>query len=374
MIVREATTRKDKDRFIRFPWKIYKNDRNWVPPLIIERKDFLDPLKNPFFEHADVKLFLAADEAGSELGRIAGVVNFNHIRAHNEKAGFFGLFECVNDQAVAKGLFDRAAGFLRAHGMEIMRGPENMSVNDDIGLLVQGFETPPMIMMPHNPPYYERLVEGYGFKKAMDLYAYYGEEKRGLIPERLERGVELARRRYKFAVRALAMNDFDTELKRIHSVYTSAWEENWGAVAMTGREFEHLAGNFRKVVDPDLCLIAEVNGEVAGFSLALPDFNQILIRLNGRLLPFGIFKLLYYRRRIDAIRIITMGVIKKYRHMGIDTCFYYETYKRGLAKGIWRGEMSWVLENNVVMNRILENLGFTVYKKYRVYDFPLHSS
>jgi hypothetical protein len=374
MIVREVTTRKDKDRFIKFPWKIYKDDRNWVPPLIVERRDFLDPQKNPFFEHADVKLFLAGDEAGSELGRIAGVVNFNHIRSHNEKAGFFGFFECVNDQAVAKSLFDQAAGFLRAHGMEIMRGPENMCVNDDIGLLVQGFETPPMIMMPHNPPYYERLVEGYGFRKAMDLYAYYGEERRGLIPERLQKGVDLAKRRYGFAVRALAMNDFDAELKRIHSIYTSAWEDNWGAVAMTDREFEHLAGNLRQIVDPDLCLIAEVNGEAAGFSLALPDFNQILIRLNGRFLPFGILKLLYYKRKIDAIRIITMGVIRKFRHMGIDNCFYYETYKRGLAKGIWRAEMSWVLESNVVMNRTLENLGFAVYKKYRLYDFPLHSS
>jgi hypothetical protein len=170
------------------------------------------------------------------------------------------------------------------------------------------------------------------------------------------------------------MSDFDAELERIHSVYSSAWEENWGAVAMTGREFEHLAGNLRQIVDPDLCLIAEVNGEAAGFSLALPDFNQILIRLNGRLLPFGIFKLLYYKRKIDAIRIITMGVIRKYRHMGIDNCFYFETYKRGLAKGIWRAEMSWVLENNVVMKRTLENLGFIVYKKYRLYDFQLHSS
>ncbi len=374
MIIREATTRKDVNRFIKLPWKIYQNDPSWVPPLIAERRDALNRQKNPFFEHADVKLFLAEGEGGSELGRIAGIVNFNHIRTHNEKVGFFGLFECVNDQSVANGLFDQAGAFLRSHGMEAMRGPENMSVNEEIGLLIQGFHTPPMIMMPHNPPYYEPLVEAYGFKKAMDLYAYYGEEKRGLIPERVEKGVELAKRRYKFVVRPVRMNDFDAELKRIQGVYNSAWQENWGTVPMTDREFEHLAGKLKPIVDPDLCLIAEVNGEMAGFSLALPDFNQILIRLNGRLLPLGVFKLLYYRRKIDAIRIITMGVVKRFRHMGIDNCFYYETYRRGLAKGIWRGEMSWVLENNMVMNRILENLGFTIYKKYRLYDFPLHSS
>ena len=371
MLIREVVTPAEIDRFIKFPWKIYRNDPNWVPPLIIERREFLNPRKNPFFNHAGVKLFLAADAAGHDLGRIAAIVNFNHLRTHNEKAGFFGLFECVDDQAVADGLFDRATDFLRSQGMTVARGPENMSVNDDIGLLVQGFDSPPMIMMPYNPPYYERLVEGHGFKKVMDLLAYYGEAKPGEIPARMERGADIISRRHKFSVRPLRMKDFDAELKRVHDVYTSAWQDNWGAVAMTGEEFTHLAGSLKQIVDPDLCLIAEADGETAGFSLALPDFNQVLIRLNGRLLPFGILKLFYYRRRIDAARIITMGVIKKFRHMGIDSCFYYETYRRALAKGIWRGEMSWVLENNHVMNRILQNLGFTIYKKYRLYDFPL---
>ncbi len=373
MIIREVATRRDKDRFIRFPWKIYKADPHWVPPLIIERKELLNPRKNPFFEHADVKLFLAEDGAGNALGRIAGIVNFNHIETHAEKTGFFGLWECVEEQTVADGLFDAAAAFLRAQGMEIMRGPENFSVNDDIGLLIQGFETPPMVMMPHNPPYYERLAEAYGFRKAMDLFAYYGQFHDGFIPEQVARRVEIARRRQNFSIRSLRMHDFSAELKRIHSIYTSAWEDNWGAVAMTGHEFDHLAGSLKQVIDPDLCLIAEVEGEPAGFSLALPDLNQILIRLNGRLFPFGILRLLRDRSKIDALRILTMGVIKKFRGRGIDTCFYHETYRRAIAKGIWRGEMSWILENNLVMNRIVTNLGFTVYKKYRLYDFQLRT-
>jgi len=371
MILREITTRPDLNRFIRFPWKIYKNDKNWVPPLIAERRELLNPRKNPFFEHAEVKLYMAADEAGGELGRIAAILNHNHNRTHGEKTGFFGLFECADHQAAADRLFDAAAGFLRSRGMEIMRGPENLSVNDDIGLLIEGFDSPPMVMMPHNPPYYEKLIEGHGFKKTMDLFAYYGEYQAGRIPEQVARGAEIARRRQHFTIRTLRMNDFDAELARIHAIYTSAWEENWGAVAMTDREFNHLAVSLKQVVDPELCLIAEIRGEPAAFSLALPDLNQVLIRLNGRLFPFGIFKFMYYKRKIDALRIITMGVLKKFRHQGIDSCLYYEAYRRALAKGIWRGEMSWILENNTVMNRIVENLGFRIYKKYRLYDFPL---
>jgi GNAT superfamily N-acetyltransferase len=314
---------------------------------------------------------MAHDDSGAELGRIAAIVNHNHLRTHNDKAGFFGLFECVDNPAAAKELFDSAAGFLRSHGMKTMRGPENLSVNDDLGLLVEGFDTPPMIMMPHNPPYYENLIEGYGFKKITDLFAYYGECDSGGIPDEVERGARICRRRLKCTIRSLRMSEFAADLNRIHAVYTSAWEDNWGAVAMTDHEFKHLAKTLKDVLDPDLCLIAEANGEVAGFSLALPDFNQVLIRLNGRLLPFGIFKFLYYRRRIDALRLLAMGVIKKFRHRGIDSLFYYETYRQALAKGFTRGEMSWVLENNAIMNRILERVGFRVYKKYRLYDFCL---
>jgi GNAT superfamily N-acetyltransferase len=372
MVIREVHTTRDKDRFIKLPWKIYRNDRNWVPPLLLERRDLLNQSTNPFFAHARMKLFLAAGETGAVLGRIAAVVNTSHIQTHNEKAGFFGLFESIDDPAVANGLFSAAATFLRAEGMEIMRGPENLSVNDDIGLLVEGFDTPPMIMMPHNPPYYERLVEGFGCRKAMDLFAYHCDIREAAIAEGLQRGAEVMKRRRKnFTIRSLRMRDFAAELKKIHSIYTAAWEENWGAVPMTPAEFNHLAKALKMVIDPDLCLIAEVNGEPAGFSLALPDFNQVLRRLNGRLLPLGLPKLLYYRRRIDALRVITMGVIKKFRGQGIDGCFYYESYLRAKAKGLWHAEMSWILENNVPMNRILQRIGFRLYKKYRLYDFPL---
>ena len=373
MLVSEVVTGRDMDRFIRFPWRIYRHDPNWVPPLISDTRAFLDRRKNPFFEHAEAKFLLATDPAGRIRGRIAAIVNHRHAETHGEPVGFFGLFECEDDHETAAALFGAAADFLRSHGMTVMRGPENMSVNDDIGLLIEGFDSPPAIMMPFNRPYYPTLVESCGFRKAMDLYAYYGDANEQQIPERIARGIALCQRRYKFRVRPIDLSRFDEELRQIHTVYTQAWEQNWGAVAMTRNEFDHLAAQFKSVIDPDLCLIAEVGTEVAGFSLALPDFNQVLIRLNGRLFPFGILKLLWYRRKIDMIRVLTMGTIKKFRHMGIDSCFYYETWKRASSKGMHRGEMSWILEDNAPMNNALRNLGLKVYKRYRLYDRSLLS-
>lgn len=368
--IREVQTKSDKDRFIKFPWKIYRGDPNWVPPLIVERRAFLNPKENPFFEHSEVGLFLASDAAGNDAGRIAAIVNHNHVKTHNENAGFFGLFESVNDQEVARGLFDAAAEFLRSKGMKIMRGPENMSINDDAGLLIKGVDLPPMLMMPYNPPYYEALVESYGFSKAMDLYAYFGVTD-GTIPERLERAVEIGRKRYRFGIRTIDMKNFAGEIKRIRQIYNRAWERNWGAVAMTDREFDHLAKDLKLIIAPELCLLAEVDGKPAGFSLALPDFNQVFIHLNGRLFPLGLLKLLYFKRRITRVRIITMGVLPEYRRMGIDMAFISETYKRCIKKNWLSGEMSWILETNGPMNNALIHLGYELQKTYRLYDYQL---
>jgi GNAT superfamily N-acetyltransferase len=374
----EATTKRDRDQFITFPERLYQDNPYWVPPLRFERREFLDPRKNPFFEHADVKLFLAVDAGGTVRGRIAGIVNFNHISTHNEKVGFFGLFECENTPGTARLLFDAAAAFLRSHGMDTMRGPENMCVNDDIGLLTDGFDSPPSIMMPYNPPYYIDLVTAYGFAPAMKLFAYWVEDEgedtaeevmQGV--ERIGRGAEMAQKRYGYIVRPASRRRFKEDVEKIHYAYSEAWKDNWGAVAMTEHEFAHLASALKLVADLDLCFIAEVEGEVAGFSLALPDFNQALIKIGGRLFPFGIFKLLWYKRTITALRILTMGVVKKYRGMGIDTCFYHETIKRGRAKGYRALEMSWILERNLPMNLVLQKGGARIAKTYQLYDYRL---
>ncbi|MCX7009504.1 MAG: N-acetyltransferase [Kiritimatiellaeota bacterium] len=369
MQVRAVATRADLERFHRFPWTIYRGDPNWVPPLLSERRELLDPRRNPFFEHAQIELFLAT-EGDAVRGRIAAIVNERHLAAHHDGAGFFGLFECVNEPAVAAALFQAAGAFLAARGLRVMRGPANLSVNDDIGLLVEGFDSPPVIMMPYNPAYYPALIEGCGFAKAMDLLAYQGDASQP-IPDRAARAVALCQRRYKFRVRPVNMRNFAADLEKIHQVYSQAWQDNWGAVAMTRKEFEHSAAQLKSVVEPSLCLIAEVGDEVAGFSLSLPDFNQVLIKLNGRLLPFGFLKVLWLKRRINGLRVITMGVVGKFRHMGIDNAFYCESWRSAPVLGMPRAEMSWILETNAAMNNALLNFGFKVYKRYRVYDRSL---
>ena len=370
MLIREVATTGDRERFICFPWRIYRGDPHWVPPLLAERLELLDPHRNPFFEHAQVKLFLATDTAGNVCGRIAAIHNERHLATHRDGVGFFGLFECVNDPSVAAALFKVAGDFLASRGLQIMRGPENLSVNDDIGLLVEGFDSPPVIMMPYNPTYYPALVERYGFQKAMDLLAYQGDA-RTPIPERAARAIALCQKRYKFRIRPVNMRNFAADLEKIHQIYTQAWQDNWGAVAMTRKEFDHSAAQLKSVVEPKLCLIAEVGDEVAGFSLSLPDFNQVQLHLNGRLFPFGFLKALWLKRRINALRVITMGVIAKFRHMGIDNAFYCESWRRALELGMPHAEMSWILENNPAMNNALLNFGFKVYKRYRLYDCPL---
>jgi hypothetical protein len=375
IFILEVTTAAERDRFIKLPWKIYKDDPHWVPPLLIDKKKFLDPRKNPFFKSARVKLYLAYDDAGGAVGRIAAIVSDNHLKIHNDGAGFFGLFECVNDTEVAGLLFNTAAAFLRSQGMRIMRGPLSMNINDELGLLISGFNSPPVVLMPHNPSYYERLVEGYGFKKEIDWFAYYLENHDGAVPERLRRGAQLARKRYGFTIRAANMKHYDEEIKKIQDIYNRAWEKNWGAVPLTDEEFHHLAQDLKMIAVPELVLFAEVEGKTVGVSLALPDFNQVFKRIkNGRLLPFGIFKFLWYKRKIDMLRLTIMGVLKEYRHMGIETCFIHDTYAAGLKMGAWRCEMSQIVENNVPMNNVLIKMGTNVYKTYRVYKYDLQSA
>jgi GNAT superfamily N-acetyltransferase len=359
----------DLKEFIKFPWQVYKGDHNWVPPLIVERKDFLDREKNPFFKHAEVEFFLAKNN-GKIVGRIAGIVNHNHNEFHQEKAGFFGFFECIKDYDVAKALLDTVREWLQDKGMEIMRGPANFSSNEEWGFLLEGFGSPPVIMMSYNPPYYLEFMERYGMVKAKDIYAYFIDESLP-TPERVVRIAENIKKKVGIKIRNVDLKDFGNEVQRIKEIYNSAWSKNWGFVPMTEEEFDRVAKDLKQIVDPHMVFIAEVKGKPSGFSLALPDFNQVLAKLKGRLFPFGIFKLLWHtkvRNNIDGVRIITMGVIPEYQKRGIDTVFYAQTYNVGIKRGYKWAEMSWVLEDNVLMNRMLELLGAKLYKKYRIYE------
>jgi hypothetical protein len=370
--IKRVETKMDLMNFIKFSWKIYKNDKNWVPPLIGERKDFLNKNKNPFFKHAEVVFYLAKKD-DKVAGRIAGIVNHNHVEFQKEKAGFFGFFECVEDYEVAKVLLDTARNWLRSKGMQIMRGPANFSSNEEWGFLLEGFDSPPVFMMSYNPKYYLNFVERYGMKKAKDLYAYF-IDKNSPPPQRVVKMAENIKHKEGINIHSVNMKDLTNEVEKIKAVYNSAWFQNWGFVPMTDEEFDHMVKGLKQIVDPHLVFIAEVDGKPAGFSLAVPDINLVLHKINGRLFPFGLFKLLWHtkiKNKINGVRIITMGIVPEFQKRGIDTVFYVQTYNVGVKREYTWAEMSWVLEDNVKMNRILDLLGAKLYKKYRIYEIGI---
>jgi GNAT superfamily N-acetyltransferase len=370
LAVRAVRNKKDLMMFIKFPWKVYAGNEYWVPPLLLDRKKILDRTKNPFYRHAEMELFLAERE-GELVGRVAAIVNHLHNSFHNENIGFFGFFESVNDRAVSAALFDAARGWLLSKGVVAMRGPANPSTNDDCGLLIDGFEESPAVMMPYNPPYYPNLVEGYGLKKVMDLYGYELHKERMEVG-RVVRLANLIRQRSAARIRPLEMKRLQSEVELIKSVYNNAWSLNWGFVPLTDEEIDHLAADLKQIVEPELALFAEVDGEVVGFALALPDFNQVLKRIpNGRLFPFGLLKILLHRSKIDSARLIITGVIKEYQRRGIDAILYTEILERAAAKGIYRGEASWILESNKMMNDGLEAMNAKRTKTYRMYEMSI---
>jgi GNAT superfamily N-acetyltransferase len=357
----------DRRKFVNVPWRLYPRESLWVPPLRMTVHRLLRP-ENPFYRHADAVGFIARVD-GQPAGRIAAIVNRRHNEFHGEKTGFFGFFECADNVEVAAALLDRAAAWLRERGMDRMRGPVSPSTNDECGLLVQGFEFPPAIMMPYNPPYYVSLLETYGCRKAKDLHAYRMLRDKGMS-ERLLRLGRAVERRTKVVVRPIDLRNVHAELGRVKVVYNAAWERNWGFVPMTDAEFAFAADDLKQSVGEGCALIAEDGGAPVGFALALLDLNQFLRRIrSGRLLPLGIFTFLRHRRKIDAIRIITLGVIPSHRRRGIEVLFYNRLFD---TKYAW-GEMSWVLEDNREMNEALDAMGAHVYKTYRLYDCPLTS-
>jgi GNAT superfamily N-acetyltransferase len=361
-------------RFLKLPARIHRGNPCWVNPLLVERREFFDRRKNPFFNHADVALYLAYKD-GVPVGRISAHISHTHNEYHQEKTGFFGFFETIDDYAVAESLLQTAVDWVREKGMERARGPMNFTTNHETGLLVDGFDRPPVIMMSYNPKYYPEFFERFGLAKAMDLYAYYGTARQQ-IPERVTRVIERVKKRSRCTIRAIDFDNFDREIAAIKEIYNGAWADNWGFVPLTDEEFDFTAKDMKKIADPELILIAEDNGRAVGFSMGLPDFNQVLIRLNGRMLPFGLLKLLWLtkvRRVINGLRVVTMGILPEYRKRGLDNIFYLETFNRGVARGYRWGEFSWVLENNRLMNRVPENLGYQRYKTYRVYDYTLGS-
>jgi GNAT superfamily N-acetyltransferase len=333
----------------------------------------LSRTKNPFFEHGDAEYFLA-ERGGEVVGRIAAIDNRLHNETHGDRVGFFGFFECGLDPDVANALLSVATEWVRARGHDTLRGPASFSTNDECGVLVDGFDSPPTLMMPHNPPYYPTLLEQAGFVKAKDLLVYRGgyESVHIPVPERLARGTELIRKRQGITIRPLDMNDFEGEVARIKEIYNQAWEKNWGFIPMTDHEIDHLAKQFKPVVIPDLVPFAEKDGKIVGFGIVLPDLNEVFQRHNGHIFPTVVDVLWSLKmKRIRRCRILLLGILPEYRGKGIDAMLYHWIWTISAKHGINWGEAGWILEDNPAMNAGLEKMNFTVYKTYRLYDRPV---
>lgn len=361
--------------FINLPDRIYQDNSNWIPPLQEDLHVLLNPQKHPFHQHADVTYF-AAYRGNEIVGRLSAHVNHNHNEFHQEKTGFFGFFECINDQTVANALFEAAKNWLKDKQMTIMRGPASFSTNEECALLIDGFDQPPVLMMPYNPPYYQELMEGYGMQKAMDLFAWY--VKTSTKPsDKVIRIAEKVKKRDGITLRPINLKDFENDVLKINKIYDNAWEKNWGFVPPTDDEIAHLASEFKPILIPELALIAEVDQETVGFSLTLPDANQVLKFANGKLYPFGILKLLWYtkvQKKIDQLRMLLMGIKAGYRKRGLDSIFYLETFQRAKELGYVGGEVSWTLETNVLINRSIELMGGHHYKTYRFYEIEIDNN
>ncbi len=371
--ITEVTTEVERKKFIEFPYSFYKDNPNWVEPLRFDVKNNLDTKKNPFYKHAKIKLWLATKN-GEIVGRIAGIINDNHNSFHGEKTGFFGFFESVNDKSVSSALFDKAAEYSKENGMTLLRGPVNPSTNDECGMLTDSFDKPPVMLMTYNPEYYPKLVEDYGFAKTKDLYAFWIDSdviKDEKMMDKLQRISDMISKRENITYRNVNMKDFNNEVQKIKEVYNDAWSKNWGFVPLTDDEINFLAANLKLAVDPDFVVFAEHKGVPIGFSLSIPDVNQAIKGLNGKLFPFGIFKYMANKKKINRLRVIIMGVKKDYQKMGIDAGFYNQVIRMGSKKGYLGGEISWVLEDNFAMRQTAEKLGAIVYKTYRIYDKAL---
>ncbi len=370
--ISKVTSKKDKHEFIDFPHELYKNDPNYVPELYIAQNDLLDPKKHPFFKHSKLDMFLAKKD-GKVVGRIAAIRNNNHISYTESNDGFFGFFDVINDYKVAEKLLDTVKEWVKAEGLKAIIGPVNFSTNETCGMLIEGFDTPPVVMMTYNQEYTPKFMDKYGFRKKMDLIAY------NLIDTELsQRTVEMmgkleVRLKSKgITIRTANMKNFKSEIEKIKEIYNTAWEKNWGFVPMTDDEFNFMAKDMKMILDPDFCYIAEHNGKAVGFSLSIPDMNQVFIKVKkGRLLPTGLFKILFGKKKINKIRIITLGVIEEYRKMGIESCFYARNLITTKQKHITTAEASWILETNEMMNRAMININARPYKKYRMYEIDL---
>jgi GNAT superfamily N-acetyltransferase len=376
--IRPVRTKRELKRFVKVPFRLHREEPRWVAPLVYERMEFLDRAKNPWFEHGEAE-FLVAEREGEPVGRISAHLDRRWDEFQGGNDAMFGFFETANDPAVARALLDAATEWARERGRDRILGPMDFTTNDELGILIEGYERRPMILEPWHPPHYRELVEAEGFGKAMDVLMWelqFGDLKEG---ERFDPAIhvaaEKALREEGIVIRNMRKREMAAEVARFMDVYNEAWGDNWGFVPITDAEVEFQAKNLKQVIDEDWTYMAERDGEVVGAALTLPDINQVLAKLNGRLLPFGWLKFLLGRRKIDQLRVFALGVKHDYRHSGVAAGLYLKHLETAARPGtIEGGEMGWILETNGPMNRAMEGMGGKVVKKYRIYEKALGAS
>ncbi len=374
LIIKPVETRRERKQFLHLPWKLYHGDANWIPPLRLNQKELVGYKRHPFYEDADVQTFLAW--RGNEVcGRIAAIVNHVHNRRFKEQRGFFGFFESINDQQVATGLFDTAKAWLAERDIQSMRGPMNPSFNYEIGLLVDGFDSPPTFMMTYNPPFYEQLIEEYGFRKEQDLYAYWGHvDMLETQDKKIAFVIEESTRRFRFKLRRLDKSRFDEDIRTFLKIYNDANGAHWGFVPMSEGEIRHMSKGMRHLITPEMTSFAEVDGRPVGAVFGMLDYNPRIKQINGRLYPFGFLKLLWNRRAIKRMRVLAAHVLPEYQRWGLGLVLLQRLVPDILEWELEEVEFSWVAESNHLSRGTLERGGAKLIKTYRIYDYDFEPS
>jgi len=368
--IRPVRTRRQLKRFVKVPFRLHRDHPQWVPPLIADRMQFLDRRRNPYFEHAEAEYFLA-ERDGEPVGRVTAQLDRRWDEFQGGRDGMFGFFETIDDPEVAGGLMEAAEGWLRERGRERLIGPMDFTTNDEIGLLIEGYELRPMILQNWHPPFYRGLLEGLGYGKAMDLLMWFlalGELKEGdQFDASIHAAAQRALREEGVEIRNIDRRNLTEEMRRFTEVYNEAWSDNWGFIPPTDAEVDFHAKLLKQVIDEDWAFVAERDGETVGVALTLPDVNQVLAKMGGRLLPLGWLRFLLGKRKIDRVRVFALGVKHDYRHSGVAAGLYLKHLEAASPDGVPAGETGWILETNGPMNRAMEGMGGEVVKRYRVY-------
>lgn len=371
VVIKPAETSRERAAFLQLPWTINAAYPNWIPPLRMNQKELVNYIHHPFYDHNEIQTFVAW-QSDQPVGRIAAITNRSHNETHNDKVGFFGFFECIDDIPAAHGLFDAARDWLKARDKNVIRGPMNPSLNYECGLLIDGFDTPPTFMMTHNPPYYQRLIESYGFAKVEDMAAFWGHtDMLSNVDPKLKLIREECERRFQVKLRRLDRKHFNRDVRMFLDIYNQSLVGTWGFAPLSDKEVDHMADSLKYLIVPEMTAIVEVDGKPVGSSFAMLDYNPRVKQIDGKLFPFGFLRLLTNKRGIKQIRVISTNVLPEYQKWGLGLVVIAHLLPSVLAWGATSAEFSWVLESNHLSYKSLKRGGAKITKMYRLFDYPI---